>query len=155
MPCLLNSLLVNIVIFFPPSLWRSCCCYMLSYKSNVAQPSYLAMSIATSFSSVMCQCWIVLQFSTFRRFRPKLLLYWLERIMNCLHSFHQIARCWALGFQFIVPWRVRLLGCVRFLVLPVRSSAAHSAGQIGWVLVTLLSQGEVERHADRGAVFPL
>ena len=39
-------------------------------------------------SSVICQCLIVLQFSTCRRCRPKLLLYWLERIMNCLHSFH-------------------------------------------------------------------
>ena len=48
-----------------------------------------------------------------------------------------------------------LLGCVRFLVLPVRSSAVHSAGELGWALVTLLSHGEVERHADSGAVFPI
>ena len=27
-------------------------------------------------------------------------------------------------------------------------------GDIGWPLVTLLSHGEVERHADSGAVFP-
>ena len=34
----------------------------------------------------------------------------------------------------------------------------HSAGEIGWALVTLLcllSHGEVERHANSGAVFPL
>ena len=103
------------------------------------------------------QPYLVLQFSTCWRCRPKLLLHWLERIMNCLHSFHLVPRCWA-GLQLIVPWRVRLLGCVWFLVLPVWSSAVHSAGEIGWALVTLLcllSHGEVERHANSGAVFPL
>ena len=76
--------------------------------------------------------------------------------MNCLHSFHLVPRCWA-GLQLIAPWRVRLLGCVWFLVLPVRSSAVHYAGEIGWALVRLLcllSHGEVKRHADSGAVFP-
>ena len=42
-----------------------------------------------------------------------------------------------------------------FLVLLVRSSAAHSTGEIGWAVVTLLSRGEVEHHADSGAVFSL
>ena len=103
------------------------------------------------------QPYLVLQFSTCWRCRPKLLLHWLERIMNCLHSFHLVPRRWA-GLQLIVPWTVRLLGCVWFLVLPVWSSAVHSAGEIGWALVTLLcllSHGEVERHANSGAVFPL
>ena len=39
------------------------------------------------------------------------------------------------------------------LVLPVRSSAVHFTGEIGWALVTLLSHGEVERYADSRAVF--
>ena len=39
-------------------------------------------------------------------------------------------------------------------MLPVPSSAVHSPREIGWALVTLLSHGEVERHADSGAVFP-
>ena len=43
---------------------------------------------------------------------------------------------------------------MRFLVLPVRSSAVHATGEIGWALVTLLSHGEVDFHADRGAVLP-
>ena len=117
---------------------------------------FRTISIAITLSSVICQCLIVLQFSTCRRCRPKLLLYWLERIMNCPHSFHLVPRCWA-GLQLIGPWRVRLLGCVWFLVLSVRSRAVQSAGEIGWALVTLLcllSHGEVERHADSGAVFP-
>ena len=41
------------------------------------------------------------------------------------------------------------------LVLPVRSNAVHSAREIGWALVTLLSHGEVEHHADSRVVFPL
>ena len=41
------------------------------------------------------------------------------------------------------------------LVLPVRSSAVHFTGEIGWGLVTLLSHGEVERHADSRAVYAL
>ena len=35
------------------------------------------------------------------------------------------------SFQLVVPWRVRLLGRVRILVLPVRTSADHAAGEIG------------------------
>ena len=46
------------------------------------------------------------------------------------------------GFQLVVPWRVRLLGRMRILVLPVRSSADHAAGEIGWALVTLCHVGK-------------
>ena len=46
------------------------------------------------------------------------------------------------GFQLVVPWRVRLLGRVRILVLPVRSSADHAAGEIRWALVTLSYAGK-------------
>ena len=48
-----------------------------------------------------------------------------------------------------------LLGCVKFLVLPVQPSAVHSTEELGWSLVTLLSHGEVERHSDSGAVSPI
>ena len=48
-----------------------------------------------------------------------------------------------------------LLGCVKFLVLPVQSSAVHSTEELGWSLVTLLSDEEVERHADTGAASPI
>ena len=41
------------------------------------------------------------------------------------------------------------------LVLPVRSSVVHSAGEIGWALVMLSSHGEVEHHADSRVVLPL
>ena len=57
-------------------------------KINTRINVFRTTSIAISFSSVVCQCLIVLQFSTCRRCRPKLLLYWLEGIMNCLHWFH-------------------------------------------------------------------
>ena len=36
---------------------------------------------------------------------------------------------------------------------PIQRRYIH-AGEIGWALVTLLSHGEVERHADSRAVFP-
>ena len=52
------------------------------------------------------------------------------------------------GFQLVVPWRVRLLGRVRILVLPVRSSTDHAAGDIGWALVTLC-------HAGKSNVTPI
>ena len=104
--CLLNSLLVNVAIFsLPPSQFGGvvvviCChtnkmwftpCIWLSVNSRSDFPKlrvFCTTSIAVSFSSVICQCLVVLQFSTYWWCRPKLLLYWLERIMNCLHSFH-------------------------------------------------------------------
>ena len=63
----------------------------VAVKSRSDLPKLLVLrttSTAISFSSGICQCLIVLQFSTCLRCRPKLLLYWLERIMNCLHSSH-------------------------------------------------------------------
>ena len=51
------------------------------------------------------------------------------------------------GFQLVMPWRVRLLGRVRILVLPVRSSTDHAAGG-GWALVTLC-------HAGKSNVTPI